>query len=144
MRISEENENSQRTASDQSAPQSRPQETVRLKFPKAARLKSQQDYRRVLKANQRIQGRFICINFRTGMGECAKLGITVSRKYGKAHERNFFKRLVREAFRESCPFLPQNLELNVMPRLDLSEPTKRGILEDLSQFYAQSSAKKSR
>lgn len=144
MRISQENENSQGATSDQSPPQSRPQETLRLKFPKAARLRSQQDYRGVFKANRRIQGQHIAISFRTGVTSRPKLGITVSKKYGKAHDRNLFKRLVREAFREIYYLFPQDLEINVMPRPDLTQPTKKGILQDLTQLYAQSSTKKSR
>jgi len=143
MRISQENENSQGAANHQPPSQSRPQAPLRLTFPKTARLRSRNDYRRVYKANRRVHGQFVSIDFFTGNSPHPKLGITVSRKFGKAHERNYFKRLVREAFRESQLLFPSNLEINVAPRPDLTAPTKKGILEDLSIIYAQSSPKKS-
>lgn len=147
MRISQEDENSQGTAGDQPSPQSRSQKTLRLKFPKAARLRSRSDYRRVLKASCRIQGESICIDFYRGSSPVPKLGITVSKKYGKAHARNYFKRLVREAFREISPSLPQGLEINVLPLHGLTQPSKKGIIKDLNsgvRFYAQCPTEKSR
>lgn len=143
MRISQENENCQGTASDQPPSQSRPQTPIRLKFPKTARLRSRNDYRRIYRANARLHGKFISIDFLRGSSPNPRLGITVSRKFGKAHQRNYFKRLVREAFRENQFLFPPNLEINVAPRPDLTAPTKKGILEDLSIIYAQSSSKKS-
>jgi len=135
MRFSQENENSQGATSHQPPPQSRAQKTFRLRFPKVARLRSNQDYRRVLKANRRFQGQIVSISFRQGESSSPKLGITVSKKYGKAHLRNYFKRLVREAFRESIPFSPRNIVINVSPRPGLTNPTKKGIVDDLAQFY---------
>lgn len=132
MRISEENENSQGTANNQPPSQSRPQTPFCLKFPKTARLRSRKDYRRVYQANRRVHGQFISIDFFMGNSPRPKLGITVSRKFGKANKRNHFKRLVREAFRENQSLLPSNLEINIAPRPDLTAPTKKGILEDLS------------
>ena len=38
--------------------------------------------------------------------EGPKLGIAVSKRFGKAYERNRFKRLVREAFRQAKKELP--------------------------------------
>lgn len=46
---------------------------------------------------------------------CCKLGITVSKKFGKAHERNYFKRIVREAFRQQRHQLPV-CQVVVMPK----------------------------
>jgi ribonuclease P protein component len=135
MRISQENEDSQRTASHQPATPSRAEKTLRLRFPKEARLRSKHDYRRVLKTNRRLQGHFVSINIRTGESLRPRLGITVSKKYGKAHLRNRFKRLVREAFRESIPLFPSDLEINVAPRSEGVALTKKGILEDFSRLY---------
>ena len=51
-----------------------------------------------------------------GRAPRARLGITVSRKYGKAHERNRFKRVVRESFRLIQGLLQPGLEVHVKPR----------------------------
>jgi len=45
-----------------------------------------------------------------------RLGITASRHYGIAVERNRFKRIVREAFRLSQHQLQTGLDINVKPR----------------------------
>jgi ribonuclease P protein component len=45
-----------------------------------------------------------------------RLGLSVSRKNGKAHERNRLRRLYREAFRLMRPSLPVGLDLVIIPR----------------------------
>ncbi len=46
----------------------------------------------------------------------ARLGVSVGRKWGKAHVRNRIKRLFREAFRLSKQDLPVGVDLVLIPR----------------------------
>lgn len=117
-RLPRPDENRRRPESNQPAPPRRPQDPLCLKpnssFPKERRLRSRREFQRVSKEGQRRVGRFLCVDVRPG--EKLKLGISASGRYGASHERNRFKRLVREAFRTSYVLLPPRLELNVIPR----------------------------
>lgn len=136
MRISQKNENSLRQKSDQPSSSHRTQKVKRLtnSFPKAARLLSGLQFHKVVKQGQRFEGSAIFLDYRLGQEGLPKLGITVSKRHGKAHLRNRFKRVVREAFRLSISQLPSGLEMNITPRLPLSQYTREKILADLQLF----------
>jgi len=85
----------------------------------------------------RFFGDQISVDVRQGRSLSAKLGITVSRKFGKAHDRNRFKRVVREAFREIYHSLPQDLELNVLPRKGNAHFSKQAVLVELQKLLAK-------
>jgi len=112
-----------------------------MKFPKSARLLTSAHYKYLYRNSTRLFGEQISVDVRQGKQEkmtCAKLGITVSRKFGKAHERNRFKRIVREAFREIALTLPQNLQMNVTPRKSEICLSKQAILVDLKNVLFKS------
>ncbi len=134
MRISQENENSQGTAGDQPPPQGRTQKAVgvsKKRFSRQSRLRSSREFQRVRRTGRRLAAGFLFFEYRLGNCRYPKLGITVSRKYGKAHERNRFKRLVREIFRTQALSLPRHLELNVSPKNGL-----RPALSDVAQDFS--------
>lgn len=116
-----------------------------MKFPKSSRLLSRSDFNRVIHRGHKVSGNILLVDYRKCNGP-ARLGLTVSKKFGKAHDRNRFKRLVREAFRT----LPVNsgVEINVRPKMAGLIYTLSLIKEELEILVRtippQSPTKKSR
>ncbi len=107
----------------------------RLRLPKSARLLSRDQFRSLQRSGCQWAGSLIFVQYREGRSSMPKLGLTVSRKYGKAHMRNRFKRVVREAFRQLLPSLPIGIELNILPRTPHSNPpTSAAILIELEKL----------
>jgi ribonuclease P protein component len=106
-------------------------------YSKSARLLSRSHYQKVLRAKQKLIGSHLVISYHLNKNSTApRLGITVSRKYGKAHMRNRFKRLVREAFRLHCSLLPPHVEMNISPNGPAAPMKMPAVLEELSQLFA--------
>ncbi|MDX8431285.1 MAG: ribonuclease P protein component [Candidatus Algichlamydia australiensis] len=107
-----------------------------MKFPKSLRLLKSSDFSRVHKRGYKFVGEKIILHYRLGPSDFPKLGLTVSRKFGKANLRNRFKRLVREAFREKQQDLPPGLEVNIRPKfpnVDLSLALIKKEFDTLAQ-----------
>jgi ribonuclease P protein component len=60
----------------------------------------------------------------------SRLGISISRQMGGAVQRNYWKRLLREAFRMNQPQLPGGVDLVVHPRTNV-KPTLQTIENSL-------------
>ena len=72
-----------------------------------------------------------------GKSSSAKLGLTVSRRFGNALARNRFKRVTREAFRLLYPDFPSNLELNVRPQRKDFLMNSREVELEFKKFLSQ-------
>lgn len=95
-------------------------------FPKESRLRKRWEYRSLSKGGERKRGTFLSIQYKEASEK--KLGLSVSRKFGKAVARNRFKRLVREAFRQSelPPF-----HLNIFPQKNATSASLDDIKNEL-------------
>jgi ribonuclease P protein component len=103
----------------QQAPQTRTQAiNTRLAFifPKSMRLRTRSEYRRMTQKTIKFVGQWIVADIRLTKLPFSRLGITVTKRYGKAHDRNRFKRIVREAFRLSFPHFSEKLDILIRPR----------------------------
>ena len=102
------------------------------KFPKSARLRLRREFERMGRQGTRLCGRKLAIEMLYPHQQTPlKLGVTVTKKYGKAHDRNRFKRCVREAFRLSVAQLPEGVWLNVRPRHKDIVPSTAAFQEEL-------------
>ncbi len=87
------------------------------RFPKNQRLLSRRQFVRLTRCGRRLQSAHFLLLWAPRSAGRSRLGITVTRRLGKATARNRLKRLVRESFRQSSL---------VPPGLDLALVAQRG------------------
>ena len=85
-------------------------------LPRAVRLQTQRDFDRVYRAGQHAaDATLVVLGVPNGLPH-SRLGLSVSRKVGKAVTRNRWKRLIREAFRTQRQQMPTGFDWVVRPR----------------------------
>jgi ribonuclease P protein component len=83
-------------------------------FSKNFRILKSLEYKDLQLTKKKLIGTNFSIDYRFNNAlKNPRLGITISSKTAKAHDRNKFKRLTREVFRLNKHLLDSNLEINV-------------------------------
>jgi ribonuclease P protein component len=108
---------------------------VKLSFTKGMRLRKRHQYKRVGHAAIRHVGRYIVVDCKENHLSHTRLGITAACRYGDAHERNRFKRIVREAFRLRYHALLLGYDVNIKPRTLAKEASMNDIVDDLLHCF---------
>ncbi|MDN3507494.1 MAG: ribonuclease P protein component [Simkaniaceae bacterium] len=115
--------------------------TSGFKFPRALRIKKRFEFKRLSASGTRLKGSHIFIEYRKGKFPHPRLGLTVTKKFGKAHDRFRFKRQVREAFRHLAPFIGEPVEINVRPKIEAATATSQEIFDDLYRLLAETQSR---
>ena len=85
-------------------------------FTKADRIRTASDFRNLSRQGTRHFSDYFIIVYRKNQISRSRLGITVSKKVGKAVTRNRIKRIIREYFRSNRDILPVRSDINVIAR----------------------------
>ena len=92
-----------------------------IPYPKSARLLKSKDYLRAYKTGKVRRGRYFQIHSCQNGSATSRVGISISKRVGKAVQRNLLKRWIREAVRTQKENLPDGLDLVIHVRLSSKE-----------------------
>lgn len=106
-------------------------ETSPETFPKRLRLRKRREYLQAQRVGRRLASAHFIVYARANGSRRPRLGITVSRKVGKAHVRNRVKRLVREVFRRTRQEFPSGMDIVVVAKSEIAPPTFVETREEL-------------
>lgn len=101
-------------------------------LPRDLRLCHSLDFRAIYQQRLSVADGTLVVYGRANQRANGRLGLSVSRKVGKAHQRNRWKRLIREAYRHQLA-AAQGLDLIVIPRQGIT-PNAGQINESLRQL----------
>lgn len=98
------------------------------------RLRTHQQYQRVIRNRFQFTGQWILVDICLTRGPFSRLGITVTKRYGQAPQRNRFKRLAREAFRLSYAQFHHSIDVILRPRSRSAHASMKDIQQELLFF----------
>jgi len=109
-------------------------------FRPAEHLRRPSDFKRVYDRRRSVSDSWLIVYACENGLPHLRLGLSVSRKNGKAHHRNRLRRLYREAFRLSRAQMPVGLDLVLIPRR-AEEPPLATLLHALPKLVRQAAKK---
>ena len=105
-------------------------------FPRRFRLRRSAEYRDHKRDSRRFRARHFLVTWREGRTAESRLGLTVSRKVGPAHERNRVKRLLREWYRLNRRRLGGSWDLVIIARRGAQDLVLCQVEEQLNELFA--------
>jgi ribonuclease P protein component len=100
-------------------------------FPKSVRLLKSKDYLRVYKTGKVRRGRHFQIHACQNGSLISHVGISISKRVGKAFQRNLIKRWIREAVRTHKEDLPEGFDLVIHVRTSSRDLNSDRVQEEL-------------
>ena len=103
------------------------------RLPRASRIAKRREFLEAYERGEKLFGRY-CVLFVVQNTSGSRIGVTVTKKVGKANVRNRMKRWVREVFRHNRTLLPP-LNFVVNLKAGAPEATFREFSADLEKLF---------
>lgn len=94
------------------------------------RLRKNQEFSHVYKYGQSKASRYLVLYYLPNEGEVSRFGFSLSRKFGKAHVRNLYKRRLSEIVRLNMDFFKSGYDVVVIVRKPLANCNYQKVEED--------------
>ncbi len=107
-------------------------------FPRSCRLRKSSQFQAISHRSNSFYGKALFITWKENSLPHARLGITVTKKFGDAHLRNRFKRLVREGYRVQAVRMEASIDIHVRPKKrekSAALPSFAEVMNDLNEFF---------
>lgn len=106
-------------------------------FQRHSRLRKRRQFLEVYESGQKAHTATLVVYVRENGLSCHRLGLTVSRKIGKAVTRNRIKRRLRELFRARREAIPGSLDIVVNVKRPASQATFQELGRDLDRSLSK-------
>ena len=108
---------------------------MEFSFTKADRLLKRNEFIELSKAGRRLQNNYFIAIYAPGHFDRCRLGITVTRKIGRAVQRNRIKRLIREYFRCHRHLISGTWDINVIAKKEAVDLSSEEIFSSLQNIF---------
>ena len=106
-------------------------------FRKADRILKRREFLELSKFGRRIQNEHFIAYFSPGQYNRSRLGVTVTKKVGKAVTRNKIKRFVREFFRLKRHSLSGNWDVNIIAKWQSANISAEKAYRSLQNIFGR-------
>lgn len=105
------------------------------RFPQSHRLRKSSQFQFLSKNSNVFYGDVLFIVWKANALDHARLGITITKKFGDAHVRNSFKRAVREGFRLS-EIKNFGIDIHVRPKGKIALQSNPSLFNQVAHDFA--------
>ncbi|MBE2183728.1 MAG: ribonuclease P protein component [Anaerolineae bacterium] len=106
-------------------------------LPRELRLRRAEDFERLRYEGKSFAGRMMVLSVTPNDAGFNRYGFIVSRRFGKAVQRNRARRLMREGLRLLHPRLVSGYDLALIARGGMQSQTLSGVLPELERLLKQ-------
>lgn len=106
-------------------------------FPKIYRLRKRKEFLKAQRMGKRLYTAHFIVYISKNHKQNNRLGLTVSKKVGKANYRNLVKRRIREAFRQSDLRLGQGFDISVIAKQEVNDFKLVHLLTEFNHLSQQ-------